>query len=88
MEPDMSKLTKEITVGPVHLPETSTAMDELLWLYRKAGTLAGRVEAVEDVLNEAIAPWEGHIGTHSFTCYQYHASCLAHMVKRMLEADE
>lgn len=84
----MSKLTREIVVAPVHMPETSTAMDELLWLYGKAGGLARRVEAVEVVLDEVTAQWEGHIGTHSLTCYQYHASCLAHMIKRMLEASE
>lgn len=81
----MSELTHEIYNGPGHLSENSSAMDEMFWWASRASLLAERVGRAEGVLDEVIASWGDQVSTHSFTCYQYHASCLAHMIKRMLE---
>lgn len=44
-------------------------------------------EHAEDVINQVIEHWAGHISTHYAGCWKMHASCLAHLI-RDLENDD
>lgn len=44
-------------------------------------------DAVRQTVESVIAIYEGRIGTHSASCYQYHTACLAVLIRDLLDEE-
>lgn len=50
-------------------------------------TVYTALNAVRNLIDPLIEDAERHIGTHSPSCYKYHAACLAVLIRDEMEAE-